>query len=222
LIFEPGLLPSKGGEKLICYHVCYQLGIQVFLPESNLKDIIVAYLKNEESSISSLHRKLTKDGCEVHRLILTGYLRALTDMGVLREREIPPSKVYGTSASRRLDIYELVGNRCRSFEMEPGEQADAAVFFLQRLFHRPVFLEELRRCGYDTVSDAGKVSGDDRAEARKVLAKAKLKIPYNDPCYSLDGDYEKEFLAFLTDLIVEEWDVRRLVAETKQTKLGLE
>ena len=82
-----GLLPGPGREPL-------------FVPERNLKDLVVSYLREQERSISALTKQLRQDGYPFHRLFVTGYLKALADAGILREKDIPPAKVYGTSAHR--------------------------------------------------------------------------------------------------------------------------
>ncbi len=56
--------------------------------------ILIEILAQKQLSISSIARELKKNGYDQHRLILTGYLRALHDMGYLEELDIPPSKVY--------------------------------------------------------------------------------------------------------------------------------
>ena len=45
----------------------------------------------EEHSISDLQRKL---GTKTHRLVLTGYLMALKDLGCIEEMSYPPSRIF--------------------------------------------------------------------------------------------------------------------------------
>ncbi|MCD6370703.1 MAG: hypothetical protein J7L63_04330, partial [Thermoplasmata archaeon] len=59
-----------------------------------LKDIIIELLGKDGRSINSLAKELEKMGIRKHRLILTGYLQAMADMGILRERIIKPAKVF--------------------------------------------------------------------------------------------------------------------------------
>ena len=84
----------------------------MFVPDHNLKDLVVSYLREQERSISALTKQLRADGYPFHRLFVTGYLKALADAGILREKDIPPAKVYSTSAHREPNLYELVGSRC--------------------------------------------------------------------------------------------------------------
>ncbi|MCX9013385.1 MAG: hypothetical protein OIN89_01065, partial [Candidatus Methanoperedens sp.] len=71
-------------------------------------DLLIELLSKKQMSISSIARELKKTGYDQHRLILTGYLRALNDMGYLEEIEIPPSKVYIFKEDLRKDIYRIV------------------------------------------------------------------------------------------------------------------
>ena len=112
----------------------------MFVPDRNLKDLILSYVKQQERSISSLAKVLQKDGFRFHRLFIAGYLKSLADMGVLREKEIPPAKVYTTSAHRERNVYESVGEKCRQSEANERRQARLAVAVLERLFRRPIFL----------------------------------------------------------------------------------
>ena len=107
--FELYLVTKNPTEKVIYYQVCYQVGEEMFIPDSSFKNIIFQELEKGDKSISSLHRVLTDEGHKVHRLVLTGYLKAMEEMGVLTSREFPPSKVYSISASAEKDIYITVG-----------------------------------------------------------------------------------------------------------------
>src|SRR5256885_335051 len=138
-------------ETFICYPVCYQVGrvgAPVFVPGRNLKDLVVAYLREQERSISSLTKRLKQDGYNFHRLFVTGYLKALADAGILREKDIPPSKVYSTSAHREPNLYELVGARCREATREGTDQIRLAAPALRKPFHGRTFLPDLARAGF--------------------------------------------------------------------------
>lgn len=194
---------------------------KVFVTPERLKDLIIKYVKEEERSISSLSRRLEEEGHKMHRLVLTGYLKALTDVGVLREKEIPPAKVYTTSAHRDKNLYEAVGEKCLALKVNDDEKAEAAVYTLQKLFHRPIFFEELKQCGFkEGVEDAEQITGDERREAKVALTKAKVHLPYNDPAYLIKKDYEIIYQDILTDIIIESFKAKRLVIGTKQLKLG--
>jgi hypothetical protein len=191
----------------------------LFVPERNLKDLVVSYLRLQERSISSLTKQLRQDGYSFHRLFVTGYLKALADVGVLREKEIPPSKVYTTSAHREPNLYELVGARCREIVKEERDQARLAVAVLQRLFRRPIFLRELRECGFGGAVDVPPAPREEREEARRGLAKLGLQVPTNEPAYAVPDRRSEVRDDVLSELVVERFGLGGLVLETKQTKL---
>jgi len=191
----------------------------LFVPERNLKDLVIAYIRDQERSISALTKQLEADGYSFHRLFVTGYLKALADVGMLKEKEIPPAKVYTASAHRAANLYETVGDRCREAAAEEAAQSRLAVATLQRLFRRPVFLRELRECGFSGAVDAPAVSRDEREETRRALAKLGLQIPTNEPAYRVEERRNDVRDAILCDIIVQRFGLSTLVLDTKQMKL---
>lgn len=191
----------------------------MFVPDRNLKDLVLSYVKQQERSISSLAKDLQKDGFRFHRLFVTGYLKALADVGILKEKEIPPAKVYTTSAHRDRNLYELVGEKCRLYEEGEARQARLAVALLERLFRRPVFLRELRECGFVGAADAPVASREDRDEARRAFSKLGLPIPANEPAYAVGERRNEERDAIIAELLVERCGVESMVLDTRQTKL---
>jgi hypothetical protein len=191
----------------------------VFVPERNLKDLVIGYVRDKERSISALTKRLQEDGYSFHRLFVTGYLKALADVGMLREKEIPPAKVYTASAHREPNLYELVGVRCREAEADEASQTRLAVAVLSKLFRRPVFLRELRECGFPGAVDAPTASKDEREESRRALMKLGLQIPTNEPAYRVDERRNDVRDAILCDIIVERFGLTPLVVDTKQLKL---
>ncbi len=191
----------------------------MFVPERNLKDLVVSYIRDQERSISALTKQLEADGYSFHRLFVTGYLKALADVGMLREKEIPPAKVYTASAHREANLYEMLGDKCREAASEEAAQTRLAVAALQRLFRRPVFLRELRECGFTGAVDAPSVGKEEREEARRALAKLGLQIPTNEPAYRLEERRNDVRDAILCAIIVERYGLTPLVLDTKQMKL---
>jgi hypothetical protein len=191
----------------------------LFVPERNLKDLVISYIRDQERSISALTKALEADGYSFHRLFVTGYLKALSDVGMLREKEIPPAKVYTASAHREANLYEMVGDRCREATRDEPAQSRLAVAVLHRLFRRPVFLRELRECGFAGAVDAPAVGKEEREEARRALAKLGLQIPTNEPAYRLEERRNDVRDAILCDIIVERFGLAPLVLDTKQMKL---
>jgi len=191
----------------------------VFVPERNLKDLVLYYVKAEERSISGLTRKLEQDGFRFHRLFLTGYLKALTDVGLLREKEIPPAKVYTTSVHRTRNLYEAVGDRVRAVERDPAKGSRLCVAVLQRLFRRPVFLRELGECGFEVTAELLSSPKEEREELRKALAGLGLKIPSNEPAYLVEDRRNDARDQVIYGVLVERFGMKDLVLDTKQARL---
>ena len=195
----------------------------MFIPDKTFKTIILDSLKNEERSISNIHRVLKDEGYDIHRLIITGYLRALEDLNVLKAKDIPPSKVYSMPATTDLNIYEAVGAYCGQLGLSQEDGIALAVYSLQRIFRRPIFLEEVERTGLGMSVGSGvkKVSSDERSEVKKVLGKRGLKTRYNDPAYKSSRDFKEEYNDLLIFLVINKYTATRLVIDTKQMKLGV-
>ena len=68
--------------------------MSVLEPGMILKASILQILAAKDCTISGIHNALREQGIEVHRLILTGYLRAMKDLEILEEQEVKPSKLY--------------------------------------------------------------------------------------------------------------------------------
>ncbi|HDO19533.1 MAG TPA: hypothetical protein ENG74_02275 [Thermoplasmatales archaeon] len=198
--------------------------MKMFEKDITLQDIIMEFLKDSQESISSIHRKLQDEGYKLHRLVVTGYLKALADVGLLKEIEIKPSKVYSLkSKGRKRELYEVVGMKVKKLVDSKSEQVRLAIYILQRLFHRPVFLEELKRCGLDSLEniEAKKVGGEERIQARKVFSNTAIKLPYNDPAFIVEenDDYERLYVDALRDIVLTLLNAKRFVSKGKQVTL---
>ncbi len=223
---ELGLLadfPLEAGVKRLCVTRSVTRGAGagcfLFVPEKNLKDLVVSYIRDQERSISALTKQLEADGYSFHRLFVTGYLKALADVGMLKEKEIPPAKVYTASAHRAANLYEMVGERCRDAAPDEAAQSRLAVATFQRIFRRPVFLRELREAGFTGAVDAPAVGREEREEARRALAKLGLQIPTNEPAYRVEERRNDVRDAILCDILVDRFGLATLVLDTKQMKL---
>lgn len=192
----------------------------MFAPERNLKDLVVSYLRTQECSISALTKQLNKDGYKFHRLFVTGYLRALADVGVLREREIPPAKVYAASTHRERNLYETLGDRCRSASTDERVQLRLAVATLQKIFRRPIFLTELREAGFSGAIDVAPAPKDEKEEARRTLAKLGLEVAESEPAYAVEGRRNDVRDEIILDILVERFGLHSLVVGTRQTRLA--
>ncbi|HVO77887.1 MAG TPA: hypothetical protein VMS79_03355 [Methanomassiliicoccales archaeon] len=193
----------------------------MFHPERDLRLVILDIIKDDGKSISAISRELEKRGFELHRLILTGYLRAMTDLGVVREKEVPPSKVYAPVKGREGDIYKTIGEGARGVAADEDMAERLILFSLCRLFHRPIFQEELGRAGVDAGPIGKAATKEERQEAKLLLTRSGFKIPDSSKAYVLDDpDLESKYSELLARILATEHDLAYLIRETKQTKLS--
>lgn len=199
----------------ICYHIDYQM----FNPDKLMRETILEILRTDGMSISALSRALEERGISIHRLILTGYLRAMTDLNELKEKEVPPAKIYVPVKAKEKDVYELVGEHAVS--VCSGKDADhLIVYALNRLFKRPVFLEELKQAGVKNPGNFRQVEGNERTEAKKILMRLKFKVPDASPAFMAEPlDDPLAFENLLCSIMCEKLDYATLVMESKQTRL---
>jgi hypothetical protein len=191
----------------------------LFSPEKQLREIIVEELRSEPISISGLVRKLKSRGINIHRLVLTGYLRALTDMGIIRERPIPPSKIFIPVSGKEPTIYEAVAKACEESRLDSRASSAVAVYTLERLFHRPVFRRELQEMKLTETPELKLASPMVVAEARRILSKSGYRLPENEPAYLVEGSYEGEFKTILLALVSTGFRLSHLSLDTKQLTL---
>lgn len=187
---------------------------------SEFYNTLTGILANKQMSISSIARELKKNGHDHHRLILTGYLRALHDMGYLEETDIPPSIVYTFKNSPKRDIYAIVKDHLKEFDI--SDRLEIAVFILSSLFHRPCFKYELGLLGIEArKTGAVKESKDPRLKEYRAAA-ARIKIPGDDPAFEVGdgGDLVQKGNEVLIGIINELIDLDGLKAKYQQTKLA--
>lgn len=187
---------------------------------SEFYDTLTGILANKQMSISSIARELKKNGHDHHRLILTGYLRALHDMGYVEEQDIPPSKVYTFKANTKRGIYGIVKEHLKGIDID--DRLEIAVFILSSLFHRPCFKYELGLVGIEArKSSAVKESKDPRLKDYRASV-TRVKIPQDDPAFEVsDGSgVLQKGNEILIDIINELIDLDGLKAKFQQTKLA--
>ena len=191
----------------------------MFHPDRDLRLIILEILKEDGKSISAISRELEKRGYDQHRLILTGYLRAMTDLNVLKEKEIPPAKIYVIAKGREQNIYEIVGEKVRQLYGE-GEKSDKLILvLLSRLFHRAVFSDELSKAGVRTFP-GHEASKEERLDAKQALIKSGFKVPDSLKAYMIEApECDTDYTEALTRLLADLYNINYLVKETKQTRL---
>lgn len=177
--------------------------------EKTLKEEIVSELVEEEKSISGLQKALETRGINAHRLVLTGYLKALVDMGVLKEKEIKPSRIYSIQSIPGKDLYELVGLASRKFSGE--ETGDHALELLYFVFNRPVFVREIERCNVDLPRQYKTVVPPRRIEYIAKLNEQGIKIPQNNIMMEPLSRDNQKLLIMMRDLVSLSLDVKRYI-----------
>ncbi len=191
----------------------------MFSPEKDMKELILEILKKDQMSISGVSRELASKGVKLHRLELTGYLKALADMNVLKSKDIKPAKVFSASATREKNLYELVGESCSEYAMTADDRATLAAFCLQRLFKRVVFDMEIKRCGLEGQAEGRRATAEERAEAKAILAKMGYKVPNSDIPVVVEQDLDSKFLVVLADVVIERFNARQYLRQTTQLRL---
>lgn len=209
----------------------------------NLK--LLELLEGRRLSISGLSRELKARGIDEHRLVLTGYLRALRDLKILEETEVPPSKIYALPEKTMEPLSEK-GKDSRSSELSDPEEIysilraqllkinldfriPVGVYVVSRLFERPCFRRELKLIGITQkhleqyLEKPGIVCEAQDAYLKKARADiTKIEIPLDDPAYEMrESREEVTRLAneVLSGLIKQRVDLEGLVAKSKQTTL---
>lgn len=145
---------------------------------------------------------------------MTGYLRALTDMNIVKEKSVPPSKVYQVVRTPAENIYEAVGRVCQ--KRYPGNN-DLIIFVLNQIFKRPVFESELLLAGV-TEHNGKPAQPNETSECRKLLKRSGNVVPAHDSYYSR-SEYSKELKEVVMEIVADVTDSNHLVLLTKQTRL---
>lgn len=191
----------------------------MFSPQKDMKELVLEILKKDAMSISGLSRELAARGVKLHRLELTGYLKALADMSVLKEKDIKPAKVFSVSASRERNLFEVVGESSARYARTDDDRATLAAYTLQRLFKRAVFDMEIRRCGVEGAVEGRKATPEERSEAKALLTRTGYKVPNSDVPTVVEKDLEEKFIQVLADVVVEGFNAKSYLKETTQLKL---
>jgi len=191
----------------------------MFSPDRDMRELVLEILKKDQMSISGVCRELSAKGVKLHRLELTGYLKALADMNVLKEKDIKPSKVFSVSTARERNLYELIGDSCALYARTPDERVTLATFCLQRLFKRAVFDMEVRRCAVEGVAEGRKATPEERSEAKTILTRLGYKVPNSDVPTIVEKNLDGLFLQVLADVVVARFSAHPYLKHTTQTKL---
>jgi len=213
--------------------------------EEKLNIKILGLLDGKQLSISGLSRELKVVGIDEHRLVLTGYLRALRDLEILEETEVPPSKIYSLpekttdslsekdKASRAPEfsnpeeIYSIL--RTELLKINLDFRIPVGVYVVSRLFERSCFRKELKLVGITQkhleqyLEKPGIVCEAQETHLKKARADiTKIEIPSDDPAYEIRENREevtKLANEVLAGMIKHRIDLEGLVAKSKQTTL---
>jgi len=191
----------------------------MFENDKELKSLILNNLPDDGMSISALSRLLNDKGIKMHRLELSGYLKALSDLGILREREVKPSKVFSPTQSKKKSLYDFVGEIVRREEEDEDKRASVALLVMSKLFRRAVMDRELRICGLNGMPASRRATEKERADAASVLSKAGIKVGGSDIALVPTGNFSPACNRVVFDLLIEMAGLRPFVSETKQKTL---
>lgn len=191
----------------------------MFSPERDMKEIIIEVLRKDAASISGISRELEARGVRLHRLELTGYLKALAGMGVLHQKDIKPAKVFSISLAGQKSFHELLGDACVATVASTDERATLAAFCMQKIFKRAIFDMEVRRCGLEGAIAGRKATAEERSESKSVLVRQGYKIPNSDTPTVVEEDLDLEFNQAIICIMVERFGLNTFVKETTQMKL---
>ncbi|MEM0195065.1 MAG: hypothetical protein QXJ24_01980 [Thermoplasmatales archaeon] len=173
-----------------------------------LKDRILDILGGDGKSISQIYKEINMDEeTKIHRLALTGYLWALADLNILREKYVKPSKIYYPIKKDERSIYQIVAEQLAT---DPADKrGEEILYILHTLFDRPIFGTELEKAG---VTGNIKAKRLDKKERKKLLNRADikgLKIPPDDDAYIPINNYHALALRVLSKIISEAYDIKR-------------
>jgi hypothetical protein len=168
-----------------------------FPRQATLRDRIVEHLRlRDHDSISGIARALS-DGRDapIHRLTVAGYLQAMTEAGILRELERPPSKEYKlANPELHWSLHQRVHRALADSPRSEADKARLALAALQTLLGRPLFRAEMLHAGFDAAAlGFGKTVVPDpvRKAHRKIFerrASPRIDIPERDPLLALPPD----------------------------------
>lgn len=189
----------------------------MYNPEKDFGRIVLDILGKDGKSISAVTSELEAKGLKIHRLIITGYLRALTDQGILKEREVPPSKIYVPVKQIPESIYESVGRVCRKISADPDE---LILYSLYRLLKRPIFTNELKSAGVNR--PIGKEAQQHEIqESVKLLRRAGNTVSSQQTAVYPVKNFQDKYDEVLAELTLDIKDSKHLALETKQTTLDI-
>ncbi|MEM0127975.1 MAG: hypothetical protein QXO03_02660 [Thermoplasmatales archaeon] len=173
-----------------------------------LKDRILDILGGDGKSISEIYKEINMDEeTKIHRLALTGYLWAMADLNILREKYVKPSKIYYPIKRDERSIYQIVAEQVSNDPID--KRGEEVLYVLYTLFERPIFENELEKAG---ITGNVKAKRLDKKERKKLLSRADIKIkkiPPDDDAYIPITSYPALTLRILSKIISQAYDIKR-------------
>lgn len=191
----------------------------MFETDKTLMAIILENLTEDGMSISALSRILSGKGIRIHRLELSGYLKALSDMGIIKERDIKPAKVFSIMQAQKKTLYQKIGEIVSREETDEDKRATLALFVMNRLFRRAIFGKELRMTGLSGTPNARRANDKERAEAIAVVSKLGIKIQSSDEALVSNANIIQAYNKILAAMLVELSGLKPYLSDTKQKTL---
>ena len=165
-----------------------------FEPEHFKERILEHLLDVGADSISGIARVLSAEREQpLHRLTVAGYLAAMSEMGVLREVQRPPSKQYQVvNKHHHKDLYRRVGDAVRHVPMGQHQRGATALAALERLLGRPVFRAELHHARIPIPEEMprAQVTDEERRSLRTLVPQRwpRIELPRADPLLTAPAD----------------------------------
>ncbi len=159
-----------------------------------LRERIVVHLRKVgHDSISGIARALRREGeAPAHRLTVAGYLQAMTDAGLLKEVERPPSKEYLlASPEAHWSLHQRLWRLLQDAPRPEDERVRLLLACLQLTLGRPIFAAELVHAGAPRLPDGLDrhiVSDDVRRQYRRLFerkAAPRIEVPQRDALFLL-------------------------------------
>ena len=187
--------------------------------ETQKYKLILNEINGEEKSITGIQKSLEDKGINMHRLVLTGYLNAMVELGMLKEKAIKPARIFSYTGQNKHDIYSIVGSTMKKMDEENAGYNSLLVLYY--LFERPVFTRELEKCNVNIpAKDVRTINSQYRNEYIKKLGELNIKIPQSSVLLE-PVDFDKTGVTKLLNYISSnEYDLKKyMIVNTNQKTL---
>jgi DNA-binding HxlR family transcriptional regulator len=181
--------------------------------------LILNEINGEEKSITGIQKSLEEKGINMHRLVLTGYLNAMVELGILKEKEIKPARIFSFTGRNKHDIYSIVGSSMKKLDEENAGYN--SLLILHYLLERPVFTRELEKSNVNVpTKNVRAINSQYRNDYTKKLSEIDIKIPPSSMLIE-PVDVDKVLVTRLLNFILyNEYDLKKyMVVNTNQKTL---